>query len=349
MSTHNIKIALFVFRNLIDKELKQPAPIGLALRINLWLSGFFSASHVLYRLNQNDYKLYLNDWQENYRSKFINQHTIYIDNKILFPQLMLPYIQMTEEPFLIMNGKLSALGKKRDYSDIDGLLLDIKKNGPKVFKPIDGASGNGIIKISFIDSWWQVNQKKIDETSCRKIIGNLSDYLVSDFITQGEYSKSIYPKSVNTVRMLTMLDPLTKQAFIAAAAHRIGNNTSYPVDNCAAGGFTAYIEPETGTMGKATSTVLKGKTLAWHTNHPDTGAPIEGVIIPNWANVRNTVLQMATSLQFIPYIGWDIVITDDGFTIIEANDGPDIKLHQVHKPLLADSRVANFYKHYHVI
>jgi hypothetical protein len=344
-----IKTALYVLMRMIRKEFKQPAPISVFQKILLWMNGYYSASYVLYDLQKNNRHLYLSDWAENFKGKFINKNTIYIDNKILFPQIASPYVRMTDEPYLIMHGKLIPLNKKRNYTDIEGLLKDIKTTGPKVFKPIDGASGNGILKISFENNQWFINQKAADENNCAQLIASLSNYLVSNFINQADYSTKIYAKSVNTVRILTMVDPDNGEAFIAAAAHRIGNSRSYPVDNCAAGGFTAGIDIATGKMGKATSTVLSGSELKWYGRHPDSNAEIEGVFLPNWSLVTSSILSISQSLSFIPYIGWDIVLTNEGFTIIEANDGPDIKLHQVHQPLLANPRVKKFYTYYHVI
>jgi hypothetical protein len=146
-----------------------------------------------------------------------------------------------------------------------------------------------------------------------------------------------------------MVDPETGKPFVAAAAHRIGNEMSFPVDNCAMGGFTAAIDVETGIMGKAIRTKVKSRNLEWFSNHPDSGTQIEGFQIPNWANIRDKVLDIASNISFVPYIGWDIVLTPDGFTIIEGNDGPDLKLHQVHKPLLSDARIKRFYAYHGVI
>ena len=343
------KVGLYVFFRLFKKEMKQPAPLPVVKKIYLWKRGFYSASYALYQLEKNNIDLYLSDWAEAFRCKFVNRNTLYIDNKILFPQLAKPFVKMIDEPFLIMDGKLIPLGKIREVTSIDELLEDIRLKGPKIFKPVDGSSGEGIIKISFENGSWVINQKNVIQEDCKNLLNSLHNYLVSEFIIQADYSNTIYSKSVNTVRIITMIDPGTGNAFIAAAAHRIGNSRSFPVDNCAAGGFTAAIDFESGKIGKATSTILNENALTWFTHHPDTNAPIEGVTIPGWINLRTAILNFAQSMSFIPYIGWDIVIIKDGFTVIEANDAPDIKLHQVHAPFLRDERIKRFYRHYKVI
>ena len=44
-----------------------------------------------------------------------------------------------------------------------------------------------------------------------------------------------------------------------------------------------------------------------------------------------------------PLIGWDMLMTDDGYSILEANSPPGITVWQVHAPLLRDPRVARFF------
>lgn len=49
------------------------------------------------------------------------------------------------------------------------------------------------------------------------------------------------------------------------------------------------------------------------------------------------------------YVGWDIIVTDDGYKIIEGNNYSDVNLLQIHRPLLADPRVRRFYLYHGII
>jgi len=120
------------------------------------------------------------------------------------------------------------------------------------------------------------------------------------------------------------------------------------VDNWTKGGLGAEVDLETGELGEAVTFPRSGK-LTWYKNHPSSGSKIEGIVVPHWSHVQSEILDVARSLPFLPYIGWDIVVTENGFKIIEGNNNSDVNLLQVHRPLLLDPRIADFYKKYKVI
>jgi hypothetical protein len=55
---------------------------------------------------------------------------------------------------------------------------------------------------------------------------------------------------------------------------------------------------------------------------------------------------IASSMPFMPYMGWDIAITEDSIKVIEINSNPDVELFQVHQPLLNDQKIKNFFDQY---
>lgn len=73
-------------------------------------------------------------------------------------------------------------------------------------------------------------------------------------------------------------------------------------------------------------------------------AGIEGVTIPALAEAIEGVLAAARCFPEATCVGWDLLITDDGFSILEANAPPGIIVSQAHSPLLANQRVARFFR-----
>jgi hypothetical protein len=180
------------------------------------------------------------------------------------------------------------------------------------------------------------------------LIRNLDGYLIVERIKQAGYSSNIYPKTTNTIRILTMWDYETNRPFIAAAMHRFGTDRSFPVDNVQQGGLFAGINLDTGEMRSATSSPYTGEVV-WHEKHPDSGEQIQGVCIPNWSMVKEVIIRMARVLPYIPYIGWDVVLQEKGFKIIEGNDHPGVDTLQAHCPFLKDPRIKRFYEAHGVI
>ena len=127
------------------------------------------------------------------------------------------------------------------------------------------------------------------------------------------------------------------------AVHRFGTSLSKPVDNWTQGGLSSSIDLKTGELGKAVSYPFSG-TLDFQENHPETKTRISGVVVPRWKAIKAKILGMAKSLPFIPYIGWDIVVTEDSFKVIEGNNHSSIDLFQVHCPLLKNRKIKEFYQ-----
>jgi len=68
--------------------------------------------------------------------------------------------------------------------------------------------------------------------------------------------------------------------------------------------------------------------IGWRTHHPDTGAPIEGRVLPFWP--ETVALACRAHAAFLPrvIVGWDIAITSGGPVLIEGNGAPGIDLLQ---------------------
>ena len=87
--------------------------------------------------------------------------------------------------------------------------------------------------------------------------------------------------------------------------------------------------------------------IAWTPSHPDSGAQVEGMAIPNWEDVTREIVRIATAVPFLPYVGWDFVVTDDGLQVIEGNNYSGMNVFPV--PMLDDPRVVRFFEHHGVL
>jgi hypothetical protein len=113
--------------------------------------------------------------------------------------------------------------------------------------------------------------------------------------------------------------------------------------------MSALVDMETGILGRAVRYSPEENKMVWFDVHPETKAPIQGVRIPNWETIKDTLIEIVENLPSLKYVGWDVVSTNSGLQVIEGNSFTDIDVLQVHQGLLADPRVYKFYKHHRVI
>jgi hypothetical protein len=129
-----------------------------------------------------------------------------------------------------------------------------------------------------------------------------------------------------TVRVLTCLDADGEPEVIGAVMRTsFGKNRT--VDNLHAGGIGASIDLDSGALSKA-SNLGSDARIGWLSCHPDSGAPIEGRILPCWEEVKQRAIAAHRKFNDRVVIGWDIAVLEDGPIIIEGNGNPDLDIIQ---------------------
>ena len=350
----NLLVQAAGLKRFVGKEFSPRYQTPLRNKIRMWSKGFCSDSYIGYGLNKNPLENYLTDLQMYLKAIKINaDYNSVLNNKLVFTYLMKSFVRVPEPYAMIKKGQLIPLHQEDTISNVDALIRACRKYGALIFKPIDDtadarlAAGGGVLKLEFDEPKLYLNKKLINREQLLKHIYAMDHYMVIEFIHQAKYAHDIFPLSTNTIKILTLIDPMTEEPFIGAAFHRFGCNQSIPVDNLAQGGFVAGIEIEDGIMTRAGNP--KRDHLAWYDNHPETKAPIKGVCIPRWRKLQHSMIQLAKVFAFIQYVAWDIVLQGEGFTVIEGNANTNIDAFQMHRPLLADPRVRDFYKYHKVI
>lgn len=66
--------------------------------------------------------------------------------------------------------------------------------------------------------------------------------------------------------------------------------------------------------------------------------------IPNYDELKTSVLGIASLLNNVEYMGFDIGITDTGFKIMEINSHPGINTSQVFCPFYKNELVKDYFK-----
>ncbi|MBD3366975.1 MAG: hypothetical protein GF405_02225, partial [Candidatus Eisenbacteria bacterium] len=230
---------------------------------------------------------------------------------------------------------------------VDDLLDAVEGGHWFVVKPWSGGSGVRVMAVTQEHGRVAVDHVVRTRDEARAMLRNVRDGVVSQFIRQHAYADTVFPHSTNSIRVLTMWDPVTRDPFIPFAGHRFGRPSSVPTDNCSRGGIAVLVDVDRGVLVRGHSGHARGEDRMFE-NHPDTGAGLAGLRLPHWDRVTARLLDLCREMAYIPYVGWDIVITEDGFAVLEGNNYPDLG-HQAFFPLLIDPRVRRFYEHYGVV
>lgn len=144
-----------------------------------------------------------------------------------------------------------------------------------------------------------------------------------------------------TVRMVVLRRPdastLHRAVLRVPTGRRFVDNFGSGMD----GNFVASVNVDTGVVERA----YRGWGLEQTRQpiHPDTGAAVEGLELPDWKDADALTLKASRVLAGMPLQSWDIAIGADGPLVVEVNDksGQDI-LQVAGPPGMLDASLTTF-------
>lgn len=342
-------IVSYIYDFVASKYLKK-----LNLREIIWcfFKGFLPKEYFAYDLSNNDYKKYIPALNNIKKASLNGEYNYLLGNKILFERHLktiikeIDYLHVIENIGYIEDGHLKSLHKNIVSGEYLSLIPFLEKND-LILKPISGSRGRGVLLLQKDDDHYLLDYKKLNWEELILIFKNLKSYLVQEKFIQHGFGHNIYSGSLNTMRICTMIDPVTNQPFIAYAVHRFGSIESGYKDNFSQGGICALIDI-TGKLSKGLSLSSEGK-IKFHESHPLSIKPIYNEQITNWENLTKILIEMARKMPYLKHVGWDIILSNDELYVLEGNVGPDLDLIQIHKPVSEIRPAWNFFQHYEFI
>ncbi len=176
-----------------------------------------------------------------------------------------------------------------------------------ISKPVAEACGRGVEKINVSDFE--------NTTALFEHLKSIESGLCEEFVVQHKDVSALYPHSVNTYRVVTVLTE--GEAHIVYAFIRIGNGGRF-VDNINAGGMAAPINIQSGIIEYPAF----DKDSIYYETHPYTNCAIKGWQLPFWKESVQMVLKAAKVIPQVGYVGWDVAVTENGPLLIEGNPFP---------------------------
>lgn len=231
---------------------------------------------------------------------------------------------------------------KRDWIKVNNtekekIIEFLNKHSVFMAKPIDNFGGVGIEKI-----------KTADYESFDKLYEYLTrenaNYELEEIITQHSKVSELYPDSINTIRVITIVTTKDDKPYISIpkeerknvelkchviyACCRIGNGGC--IDNFTSGGMVTPVDEKTG--------IIKFPAMDKKKNvyeiHPVTGCKIQGFQFPYWKEILDICEKASFEIPEVGYIGWDVAVTPEGPVFVEGNELPGYNLYQlsIHTP-----------------
>jgi hypothetical protein len=302
------------------------------VRPDLLRRGFLSQKSRIYPLDQYPLDWFLSDWDLCYHLSNVNGHV----PKVMFNNKLFYHLALQKKGLGGLLAPLIGLVSPHgytSYSEFATLNEALAFHKRLLMKPMEGNAGSGI----FVMSEGQNFQFK-------------TAHVIEGLVPAHPYGAAIFPGTLNTIRMTAMRDVKTRRFFLLDPIHRFGTSKSVPVDNFSQGGLCSLVDLETGRISAARTQDANAPNFRHLVNHPETGSPIEGVVVPKWEEAKQLVLQVSEKFPDLHVIGWDVAMTEAGVRLIEGNVGtPGFTMIQMYKPVLLDARVRAFMAHYGVI
>jgi Sugar-transfer associated ATP-grasp len=339
----------------LQKEFRSKSRLPLLRRLSYSFRGYLSWAERFYDLESHKLSDYVSNWSEMQMTHMYDHrnpaagYQYGLNNKIFAAAILGQVVNVPKVYAVIEHGTVLPL-KQPIPPVVQSTWLNTCQaaNGRIVIKPVAGAGGNGVTVLSAQDGLLYLGDERITEGEAQALVNSLDEYILSEFVQQGEYAATLFPHTANTIRIVTIIDPDTGEPHMAFACQRVGSERSRPVDNFSKGGLFSEIDLESGRLGLF-ACMAGDQHVTWLERHPDTSARLEGIQVPQWDELKGTILAAASSLPYLKSLAWDIVVLDDGVSVLEADAyGVDQDLIP-HHPLLKDERVRRFFEYHDLL
>lgn len=288
--------------------------------------GFYSYRIAQYGLTEENYRDFLSDYTYKRLRPLNNVYRKWFWDKILTYYVLHPFAEYLPRHFYRIaadHGVCRVIPFDGDgIYTLEAILRLLKEQKTLALKKAVGSHGAGFHKLA-----WDAEGERfyIDDCPCTErelleLFRSLKgEYFISEYVYMHEDLRKIYDRVACTVRFMTIRDH--SAAFIKTAYLRIGTSLTGNTDNLASGGVVAALDLESGEI--LTAEMLCGHVFTPCAVHPDSKTPIAGKL-PYWAEIKAKIEEICRYICPLEYLGFDIVITDEGFKILEINTHQDL-------------------------
>lgn len=301
---------------------------GGAIERGYWMYGFQNIS----RKEQREYIPY-SDFMRKRNRLNMHPNVTYTTNekfnylcilrdKFIFGRVLSQLGFPVAKDIMLIDGKNNIIRKIGEDYNSEPLENILHYNFDAFCKVVSGECGKGVFKIKCEEKTLYGEVTSLHEL--KEVIGD-SLCVLQNRLCQHEVLNMIYPKSINTMRLITCRkENGTVNALPAVLRFGANGNT---VDNWAAGGLIVGINAQGTLFGKGYYEFPIGDKID-SKEHPDTKIKFDGINVPFYEEAVKMAKELHSCLYGIPCIGWDIAFSPTGPVFIEGNDNFEITLNQ---------------------
>lgn len=314
------------------------------MRLNHHPHAYYS-HRIALRRNRQSWRHYISHREH---SLFLNTYSnrwdagICLDKSKLFTHFRTKGIPVIDILLAAENGKLNP--------DIGGMALSQSLAHDLIIKPVDGMWNDGVEFWRYLpeSGHYQFHRDKPNASDKEGIYGRkiprkqLIEHLVENsrlrpFILQRWLKthpslQPICPHDIANFRLITSM--LDGEITIGSTILRMGYDlfAGWPRNV-----YLSNIDPKTGILGPATSCSLE---LGYSDYHVETGNRVTGHQLEGWSEVKRLALLAHACAPTVPNIGWDIIHTESGVMVMEANLYFGVDMVQIGGLLLGETNYA---------
>lgn len=292
--------------------------ISFKQKIWAYNRGFLSSRVKTYGINELNYKSHMPDF-DYYKLHPINgSYSTWIDDKLSMKYMLNPFNEYLPEYYFQLdeNEILKLMDCPINIDpNISGIIKLIQEKGSIALKLIYGSLGEGFYKLSYLEDNYYINDKQVKYRDIEILLSNLKGYLVTEYITSHDALRKIYDVTPNTLRV-QLIKNINEKPKIVGSLIRFGTKKSGILETPLAGGVRAGVDIKSGKIFNPH--IISNQSLKEYKQHPDTNRELE-IVLPKWEEIKLKVEEISNYTPQLSYLGFDIIITNQGFKIIEIN------------------------------
>ncbi len=287
-----------------------------------WHRGFSSVQSVYHEITAANTGDFFPDIDRYLFTIRTNRHVWPIlHDKLIFDSFMRGRLPIATAAGCFVSGSFIPTDPQTDYATI---LQRVESGERFVVKPAQGGKGYGVQQLHRNGDAIHLGAATAPIDKVNSLWQGLDYHLLVPFKQPQQSLARLYPDSVNTLR-ITVFKNANRPARLFSPLLRIGTARSAPMDNFSQGGMLAAIDPESGRTVAACYRDDQFRRQVVE-RHPDSNAELLGITIPGWPDIRDTLLAFHDQHPCFDFVGWDVLVGETEWWVIEGNHNPDLDL-----------------------